>query len=91
MTSATGAPLNLAGYTVASQMRKNSGSSTSYDIPCTIVDPALGRIKIRLDSASTNDIPAGRYFYDVEITDAGGEKLRVIEGIITIIPQMTRI
>jgi len=28
----------------------------------------------------TANIPAGRYYYDILVTSAGGEKTRVIEG-----------
>ena len=86
----SGVVIDLTGYTVASQMRKSSGSSVAYVLPCLITDTIAGRIKIRLDAASTENIPAGRYMYDVEITDPTGEKLRVLEGIVTIIPQITR-
>lgn len=86
-----GTPYDLTGYTVASQMRKYSGSTTAYNISCTVVDPQAGKIKIKLDAASSEAIPAGRYLYDVEITDSTGEKLRVLEGVVTILPQMTRV
>lgn len=87
----SGTAYPLDGYTVASQMRKNGGTSIGYTIQATIVDAPLGRIKLFLESADSEVIPSGRYFYDVEITDDDGEKLRVLEGIIVINPQMTKV
>lgn len=85
-----GTVYDLTDYTVSSQMRKSSESSISYDIPCTIVNPSQGKIKLRFGAATTESIPPGRYLYDVEVTDSAGEKLRVLEGVVVITPQMTR-
>lgn len=86
----SGEVYDLTDYTVSSEMRKSSESTTGYSIPCSITNPALGKIRLRFTAATTESIPAGRYLYDVEITDTAGEKLRVLEGVIVITPQMTR-
>jgi len=91
LVTPAGNVFDLTDYTVSSQMRKSATSSTAYEIPCVIVDPAAGKIKLRLTAASTENIPAGRYLYDLEVTDDSGEKLRVLEGIINIVPQITRV
>jgi len=91
VVAANGTPLNLTDYSVSAQMRKSPGSSVGYNIPCSIVDPELGKIKIRFDAESTDSIPAGRYLYDIEITDDTGEKLRILEGVLNLIPQITRV
>lgn len=85
-----GTPYDLTNYTVSSQMRKNAGSSIAYNIPCEITAPVSGKVKIKMTAASTENIPPGRYLYDIEITDSTGQKLRVLEGVLTINPQMTR-
>lgn len=85
-----GVIFDLTNYTVSSQMRKSSGSSTGYSIPCEVVDTIMGKIKIQIGAADSDNIPAGRYLYDVEVRDVTGEKLRVLEGIIVIAPQITR-
>jgi hypothetical protein len=51
----------------------------------------LGQINLTLDNTVTNDIEPGRYMYDVEITSAGGGKTRVVEGIVTVTPGITRV
>ena len=83
-------PFNLTGYTVDSQMRKNYMSTSAI----TFVgghNGALGQINLTLDNTVTNDVEPGRYMYDVEITSAGGGKTRVVEGIVTVTPGITRV
>jgi len=91
VSSTSGQPLNLTGYSVASQMRKSYSSSTAYAFTASIFDAATGRIRLQLSAANSSVIPAGRWLYDVEITSAAGSKTRVVEGIVTITPQITQI
>lgn len=90
VTSASGAPLNLSGFTVKSQMRKSYSSSTAYNFAASVYEAALGQIKLSLTSTQSETIPAGRWLYDVEITSAEGVKKRVVEGIVVITPQITQ-
>lgn len=90
--SASGLPLNLTGYTVASQMRKSFSSSTAYNFTSEVYDAAAGQIRISLTAAGTEAIAPGRWLYDVEITQTStGKKKRVVEGLVTITPQITRV
>ena len=91
VASTAGAPLNLTGYTVKSQMRKSYSSSTFYNFTATIHDAVLGNLKLDLTAAQSELIPAGRWLYDVEITNtASGAKKRVVEGIVIVTPQITQ-
>lgn len=87
-----GTALNLTGYTVAGQMRKSYQSSVAVDFVCSIYgDPLNGQIKLQLAPATTSGLRAGRYIYDVEITNtASGNKYRVLEGIVILSPEITR-
>lgn len=91
VSSTNGQPLNLSGYTVASQMRKSYSSSTSYAFTASVYDAANGKVRLQLSAATSSSIPAGRWLYDVEITSTSGSKTRVVEGIVTITPQITQI
>lgn len=91
VTSASGAPLNLLGFTAKSQMRKSYGASLAYNFTTEIYDESTGRIRLSLTAAQSELIPAGRYLYDVEITSDTGIKKRVVEGIVTVTPQITQI
>lgn len=86
-----GGPLNLTGYTVASQIRKSYTSTTAYTFTASVLDAATGKLRLQLTAEQTGAIPPGRYLYDVEITSQSGNKSRVVEGIVTVTPEITQI
>lgn len=90
VTASNGQALNLAGYTVASQIRKSYQSSVAYTFAASIHDASTGKIRLQLTANASEAIPAGRWLYDVEIT-SGSTKTRVVEGIVTINPQITQV
>tara|TARA_B000000460_G_scaffold237687_1_gene200695 strand:- start:263 stop:598 length:336 start_codon:yes stop_codon:yes gene_type:complete len=82
---------NLTGYSAASQIRKNYTSTAYTTILATIQTPATnGIIVMSLTAAQTAALKSGRYVYDLQITAADTTVIRVIEGIITIKPEVTR-
>ena len=89
--ASNGDGLNLSNYTVKSQMRKSYTSSTAYAFTATIYSAATGKVRIQLSAAESEVIPPGRYLYDLEISSPAGVKTRVVEGIVTITPQITQI
>lgn len=84
-------PMNLTGFSVYSQFRKSYGSTTAYSFTCNIVNATQGKISLTLPGATSSNIRSGRYLYDVEVVSPSGVKTRVIEGIITLNPEITRI
>lgn len=90
LTDAAGGILNLTGYTVASQMRKSYYSTSATDFTISITDATAGRISMTMNSANTANISPGRYVYDVLLTSGTGVKNRIIEGIVVVLPSVTR-
>jgi Ethanolamine utilization protein EutJ (predicted chaperonin) len=90
VTDTGNAVYNLTGYTVAAQMRKNYSSSTAVTFSSSH-NSSGGQITLLLTAANTISLEPGRYLYDVEITSAGGTVTRVVEGVATVTPGMTRI
>jgi hypothetical protein len=82
--------INLSGYSVSSQMRKSHYSTTANSFNTTITDATAGQITMAMNSANTSNITPGRYVYDVLITSGANVKTRIIEGIITVMPSVTR-
>ncbi len=81
VTDVANDPLNLGGYTVDGQIRKTYTSSTSTSFTSSIPNAAGGTVKIELSATTTNNMKAGRYVYDVEITKTTtGEVTRIVEG-----------
>ena len=81
---------NLTGFTVASQMRKNYASASAAASFTASHNTTGGQITLSLSNSITATLEPGRYLYDVEITSAGGNVTRVVEGIVTVTPGMTR-
>ncbi len=87
---ANGQPFNLTDYTGAAKMAKGYASTrTRTNFTVTMPsDRATGVVTLSLTSAQTSALDAERYVYDLEITK-GTEVTRVIEGLITVRPQVT--
>jgi hypothetical protein len=86
-----GTPRDFTNCTVGGQMRKGYGSTTYTAINCTFPAPVTsGKVKLALTNATSSAMKAGRYVYDVELTDSFNAKSRLVEGIITITPEVTR-
>jgi len=90
VTDSNGDPVNLSGYTVAGQIRKSYASLTAVDFTATVTNTSTGEVTINLTSTQTNDMKAGRYLYDVEMTSSGGTVTRILEGQIEVIAGVTR-
>lgn len=88
VTDDDGNNLNLAGYTGAAQIRKHYTSSNSVNFSVSI-NGSTGEVTLSLTAAATADLTAGRYVYDCELTNSGTVS-RILEGIVTVTPQVTR-
>jgi hypothetical protein len=93
VSDANGNVLNLTGFTYRAQLRKSYGATSYTAFTVTATDPADGEITISLTATQTSGLKAGRYVYDIEIVSPvvdGSEVTRVLEGIITVTPEVTR-
>ena len=89
LTDDGGEPLLLAGYVANSQIRKWYTSSNPSATFTTSINVAAGSVTLNLTSNQTSNLVSGRYVYDVEI-DNGTTISRIVEGIVTVTPQVTR-
>ena len=88
VTDDDGNALDLNGYTGAAQIRKHYTSSNSLNFTVAIT-PATGEVTLSLTANATANLVAGRYVYDCELT-TGVSVSRIVEGIVTVTPQVTR-
>jgi len=86
----TAGAVNLTGYSVLAQIRKNYGSSTATAFTSTITNATEGEIALSLTDTQTTALNDGRYQWDCKITGPSGTVTRVIEGIATINPSVSR-
>jgi hypothetical protein len=83
-------PLDLTEYTIRAQLRKSYGSNTFTQFSTSSGEnPENGVITLSLTSVQTTSLRPGRYVYDIEIQNDDGVT-RVLEGIITVTPEVTR-
>lgn len=87
---ADGLGFDLTGYTARGQIRKTYSSTSYVAFTTSITTPANGEISLTLTAAQTAKIKAGRYQFDIEISN-GTLVQRVIEGQVEINPRVTRV
>ena len=86
-----GSAMNLTGYSVASKFRSTHDSSTVVGtFTCTISDASAGQITMQMTNSTTAAIEEGIYVYDLEITASSGTVTRIMEGNVTVNPEVTR-
>ena len=79
--------VDLQNYIARGQMRKTYTSSNAVNFTTTT---NTGMLVISLTATQTANIVAGRYVYDVELVDNQNTVVRILEGIVTITPEVTK-
>ncbi len=92
LTNDDNSAMNLANSIFTCQIRKSYYSSNvTANVTATVEDAANGLIRLSIDAANTSTIKPGRYLYDLKMVDTQANTyVRVIEGIVTVTPQVTR-
>jgi|LakMenEpi03Aug12_release.lakeMendotaPanAssembly.Ray.scaffolds.fasta_scaffold00231_38 hypothetical protein len=86
-----GTKINVAGYSFSSSIRKSYYSNkVAANLTVATTDAANGNVALSMNAATTANIKAGRYLYDVRMVDTSNVVTRVIEGVITVYPQVTK-
>jgi len=76
----SGSAINLSGYTVAAQVWDESRSTKYADWAITYTDRANGIIDMNLADTDTANFTPDILFYDVLLTEPGGNKNYYLEG-----------
>jgi hypothetical protein len=82
---------NLTSYTAKLQARTQYGAPTAFVTLTNGSGITLGdgSFTWTFTNAQTDTFPLGRWVYDFEITSSGGQVTRLIEGSMTVTPQVT--
>lgn len=85
------APVNLTGYTARMQVRDRpeSDSVILNATPYITLGGTAGDIDIDIPASITEDLPAGRFSYDLELVQ-GSYVTAVIKGSFVCRPEVTR-
>jgi hypothetical protein len=89
--SFTIAGYDLTTYTAKLQARTQYGAPTAFVTLTNGSGITLGNGSFTwtFTNAQTNTFPLGRWVYDFEITSSGGQVTRLIQGTMTVTPQVT--
>jgi hypothetical protein len=91
---ATTSPNDLTGATAAMQIRAKQGSPVLVDATDAngkiVLGGATGSVAIELSAADTNAIPVKTAYYDLEITLASGTTYRLLQGRVSVDPNITQ-
>jgi hypothetical protein len=83
--------LNLSNYTARGQIRKHYTSTTAVNFSFVFNEPrSSGILTLSLSNTQTANMEAGRYVYDVEIVSSANTVTRLVEGIATVTPEVTK-
>jgi hypothetical protein len=86
-----GTPWNLTGYTFAMQVRRSSNDANILLNITSATMNSVGQVSVTVPSATMNDVPAGRWVYDIELTAGpGGQVTRILEGRFIVKAQVTQ-
>jgi hypothetical protein len=85
------AVINVSGDTFSGQVRKLH-SSTDIEATFTfdVSNGSNGIVTWTLTAAQTRAMGTGKFVYDVEWNKAGGDVVRLIEGVADTTPEVTR-
>ncbi|XAI95483.1 hypothetical protein [Microcystis phage Mvi-JY20] len=89
------APRNLTGATIHAQLRRNVNDTSPTQAftngsGITITDALDGKFTWEIAANITATL-SGTYVYDVLIIEAGDNRIRVLEGKLTVRPAVTRV
>lgn len=87
-------PVNVTDYTAKMSLRKSPNSSTStFDFSTAngriVTGGVDGKFTISASATNTATIPAGSYYYDLEVTSPAGVKTTLLSGVVMVAKQVT--
>jgi hypothetical protein len=89
LTDDAGNLINIKDFTGRSQFRKSYTSSNYKEFGVSL-DSNTSTITLTMNSANTANVVAGRYVYDLEVISSANVVSRLLEGILTVTPQVTK-
>jgi hypothetical protein len=89
-----GAPINLTGATAKMQVRDTKGGSKlAFSLTSPnggiIIDPINGKLTIKITPTQTNKLFYPKSSYDIMITDSNANKIKLLEGFMTLSRSVT--
>jgi hypothetical protein len=88
---ASNVAVDISSDTFAGQIRKRHQSGTvEANFSFSITDGPNGEVTATISATDTAAMDTGEFVYDIEWTNTGTNVVRLLEGIATITPEVTR-
>ncbi|CAB4126875.1 hypothetical protein UFOVP84_30 [uncultured Caudovirales phage] len=87
---ATNTVINLTSCVLTAQIRRNHSSAEYVSFTMSIINATTGKVSMYLPS-TISDTLDGKYMYDIFLTNAASKKFKIEDGLITIVPKITRL
>lgn len=96
LSDESGEPCNLLGFTAQMQLRVNTASGKLVDTLTSenggiSIDPEKGVLSLAFKHEKTSQYPATCLAYDIELVSTDNNITRIVEGKITVSPEVTRV
>lgn len=85
-----GAVIDITGYTVRGQLRRDFDSEAKVDFTLSVSNAAVGEISWSLTDAQTSAMEAGKWVYDIEVVTTASKVIRLLYGRATVTSEVTR-
>lgn len=89
VTDSLNVAVNISGFTFKSHIRRNHNSDEYVEFTFTITNAVLGKVTMSLSNTITDTLE-GKYVYDIFMTDQALNRYKISDGLITILPKITR-
>jgi len=92
LTDTTGADYPVSNKSFYCNIKKLYSSAISANADITVISNSNNTlIELSLSPAATRDLDPGKYTYDVIMITQGGIQTKILEGLMHIVPTMTRV
>jgi len=85
-----GVVINLTGYSARAEIRPTKESTTLTVAFTSTVTPAEGKVALELTDTQALAIAAGKYWWDLVLTNPVGKRESYVEGSCSVKPTVTR-
>lgn len=83
--------ITLSNKSFYCNFAKLYSTTPSANANITVLNANTSIIEFSVPAEATTDLNPGKYVYDVIMTSPSGTKTKILEGLLTIVPTITRI
>jgi hypothetical protein len=80
---------SLSDKTFHSSFRKHYSSNAIANAEVTLLSSANNILEFAITGESTENVDAGNYVYDIIMVNPSGDKTKILEGVLKIVPTVT--